>query len=423
MISSARKKRKKLKDREKELFANSPAPLSSNGNTFLYLADYLTKSDNGTIAAILPLVTATNASSLKIRRYLAAQFHVETIIASHDPERIYFSENTTIGEMLLICRRLRDSNGRRPPTRVVNLVVNPSTPAEASNVAHAIVDDTVASQNYGVVQSVPSKIVNQGDWGAVQFLSPHLRSRFVALKGRDMFDAVSLGNVSDIGPDGRGIRGNFIRSGLPNENAMVALWDHDTELTRSMAAKTDCQITPKQGKQKQCHSLWNKRGTLLLPARVRLNTVRTLSVRLEERALGSAWVPCKPRVPQSDIVKIEKALCVYLNSTLGILAMLGNRSNKIPSYPQFSMDDLRKLVVPDFAKIGDHAVVKMAYAYDVFADLAFKPLPEMDNCHVRCELDEAVCNALGVDAEEVGMIRRSLASEPSVTGRRYAGRI
>ena len=34
-----------------------------------------------------------------------SRFHVETIVSSHDPERIYFSENTSIGEVLIICRR------------------------------------------------------------------------------------------------------------------------------------------------------------------------------------------------------------------------------------------------------------------------------------------------------------------------------
>ncbi len=51
----------KLKAREKELFANTPVHLSSNGNAFLVLADYINKADTGTIAAVAPLVTATNA--------------------------------------------------------------------------------------------------------------------------------------------------------------------------------------------------------------------------------------------------------------------------------------------------------------------------------------------------------------------------
>ena len=50
---------RKIKAREKELFTDKPVHLSSNGNAFLILADYINKADTGAIAAVLPLVTAT----------------------------------------------------------------------------------------------------------------------------------------------------------------------------------------------------------------------------------------------------------------------------------------------------------------------------------------------------------------------------
>ena len=40
---------------------------------------------------------------------------------------------------------------------------------------------------------------------------------------------------------------------------------------------------------------------------------------------------------------------------------------------------------------------------------------------MRLALDDAVCDALGLDGERVAAIRRNLAAEPSVTGKRYAG--
>ena len=122
-----------------------------------------------------------------------------------------------------------------------------------------------------------------------------------------------------------------------------------------------------------------------------------------------------------DAEIFEKAVCVYLNSTIGILALLGNRSNKVPSYPQFSLDDLRKLIVPDFAGIGESAVAKLAAAYDALAERTLLPLPQMAADPVRQALDAAVCDALGLDGERVETIRRNLAAEPSVTGKRYAG--
>ena len=100
---------------------------------------------------------------------------------------------------------------------------------------------------------------------------------------------------------------------------------------------------------------------------------------------------------------------------------MGDRTNKKPTYPNLSLDDMRKLIVPNFATIGKDAVDKLAAAYDALAERTLLPLPQMDADPVRRALDVAVCDALGLDGERVETIRRNLAAEPSVTGKRYAG--
>ena len=411
----------KLKAREKELFANTPVRLSHNGSTFLYLADFLAKEDVGTVAVVLPLVGATNYSTLDIRKYLASRYHIETIITSHDPQRIYFSENTNIGEMLLICRRWPDGNDSKadtvkPATRVVNLAINPATPATALSVAYAVTDDTVVSQEYGTVQEWPAEKIAAGDWGAVQFLSPYLCARFADIKSQQLFPSIPLSDIADIGPAGQGIRGVFIKSKMPDEHGRIALWQHNTKRTQTMSAKADTYLIAKPQKEHLAESYWSQRSTFLLPHRLYLPTARVATVRLEIPALGSLWTPCRLHVT-SD----EKALCVYFNSSVGILAILGDRTNKKPTYPQFSLDDLRKLVVPDFAAIGRDAAPVLAAVYDAHAEDTLLPLPQMDDCPVRRALDDAVIATLGLDKEMVATIRRSLAIEPSVTGRRFAG--
>ena len=99
--------------------------------------------------------------------------------------------------------------------------------------------------------------------------------------------------------------------------------------------------------------------------------------------------------------------------------MLGDRSNTTPSYPRFSLDDLRNLPVPDFAALGANAAAQLAAAYDAHANDILLPLPQMDADPVRRALDAAVVAALGLDGEMAATIRRQLAAEPSVTGRRY----
>ena len=183
-----------------------PVHLSSMGSAFLVLADYINKAESSTIAAVMPLVAATNKSGFEIRRYLASRYHVETIVTSHDPGRIYFSENTSIGEMLLICRRWPDSEKPKPPTRVVNLAINPPTPSDAISVAWAIENGRVEGQGYGTVQEWPERRIAAADWGAVQFLSPYLCERFSELAHGDLFRSTPLGEIAKVGPAGQRIR-------------------------------------------------------------------------------------------------------------------------------------------------------------------------------------------------------------------------
>ena len=411
---------KKIKDREKWLFSNKPVHLSSNGNAFLILADFINKSDSSTIASVLPLVTATNASALEIRKHLASHYHIETIVTSHDPKRIYFSENTSIGEMLLICRRWLSGMGAKSPTRIVNLARSPATPAEAFTVAGAIESNNVEPQAYGTVQYWPESKIAAGDWGAVQFLSPYLCDKFAELGNGKCFPSVPIGKIADIGPEGRRIRDAFTRSAMPDVEGRIALWQHDTEITQSMTAKADSHIVAKSAKAHLAESYWQQRSTLLLPHRLFLPTARIAVVRLSTPALGSLWTPCRVKVPQYGSGELEKALCVYFNSSVGVLAILGDRSNRKPTYPQFSLDDLRSLPVPDFATIGTDAVSKLVAAYDKYAESILMPLPQMNDCPVRKALDNAVCAALEIDGETVATIRRQLSMEPSVTGKRYA---
>jgi hypothetical protein len=415
------KDEKKIKAREKQLFANKPTYMAGNSGAFLFLADFISKADSSTIAAILPLTGATDKSGHGMRRYLADRFHIETIVTSHDPERIYFSENTDIGEILLICRRWPTGKGPKPATQVINLIVNPSTPSEAISTAWAIANKEVESRGHGTVQLWPRSRIASGDWGAVQFLSPYLCEQFIDLKEGRHFPTVRLDTLTSVGPAGQRIRDAFTKSSVPNANGQRALWFHDTEVTQSIAGKTDTHISAKPSKKKLAEKYWGQRGRLLLPHRMRLNTVRSFAVRLDIPALGSSWTPCNVIQEGTDKEDLEKSISVYLNSSAGILAMLGSRSNRVPSYPRYSLDDLRSIPIPDFKAFGPTTIQRLAETYDKLSEAELKPLPELEICETRRELDTAVAHGLGLGWETVATIRQNLASEPSVRAERYTG--
>lgn len=178
-----------------------------------------------------------------------------------------------------------------------------------------------------------------------------------------------------------------------------------------MLAAADSAITPKRGREAQARVLWKKRGALLLPTRMYTPLVRVMAVRLPQASLGSAWVPCHPHIDGVNDVALEKALCVYLNSSVSVWAMMRARSPKKLTYPQFSMADLRA---------RGEAVERLASAYDAHRDKPFMPLAQMCVDHVRLAMDAVLIDALGVGVDEIASIRQALAAEPLITGRRYA---
>ena len=316
------------------------ARLHSSGGPFALLADHLLKKESGTLALILPSVVPTAPGNQALRRYLAQRFHIDTIVSSHDPERIYFSENTSIGEVLLICRRW-NGNDPKPPTRVVNLARNPATPVAALDTANRIENawkaDSPNPRDF-TVQAVDAQRIANGDWSAINFLSPFLTESYRDLteSGAHMFSVVPLSALADVGPEGRRIRDTYTPSQMPTLSGRRALWHHKTDVTQSMQAETDVYIEPKKvlkkedkpkkpaKGQKQKRPLseiyWDQRSVNALapPAVAAFGAGRR-----RDAAGASCWFHMDAMQPSRS--RLTKALCLYLNSTPGLLTLLGMR--------------------------------------------------------------------------------------------------
>ena len=266
-----------IKQREKQILAGQPyreaARLSGSANAFMMLADKIIRNDSGMLAVVLPTVMATNPAASGTRKYLAQRFHIDTIVSSHDPARIFFSENTSIGEMLLVCRRW-SGGGPKPATRVVNLARNPETPLEALDAAARIEQASERGDRVShdfTVQQVDSDRIERGDWFAVNFLSPFLVEAYRTLTETNpmVIPTVPLSDLAEIGPAGQRIRDAYTKSDLPTISGRKSLWHHKTDITQSMWAETDVYIEPKEPKRHLADRYWKQRSELLLPHKLR----------------------------------------------------------------------------------------------------------------------------------------------------------
>ena len=392
-----------VKRREAEIFAGAPASLTSSGIPFLLLGEHLAK-DTGAMAFVFPLAGATAQSNADTRRFLAERFQVDTIVAPHDPKRFWFSDSTRIAEMLVILRR-------GPPryTRIINLAVNPDTVSGAAALADSI--NRGSPRNCQVVRWPRSK-VERGDWSGVQFYSPYLVERFADMRDGKLFESAKLGDVADTGEPPQGVRMTFNASDQPDKHARFVRYDHKTDEVESMRASPNKYLIPKPGKEKQAERAWAKAGLLHVPERLQPNITHVAAIVTDGVSIGTSWHAITPKY--GDPATWSKAMAVYVNSTLGVAAMLGVRIPRKPLYPRYGVGNIKSLPVP---VLSQGMVKRLAAACDKHGDskLGLWRRPN----RTRVALDDAVRRVLGLDESEVGTMRRELSREPMVTGKRY----
>lgn len=404
---------RKVKEREREIFAlyrkENIINFRSSGPGFLLLADFLAKPKNSTIALILPLSASMNPSTHNLRVLLANKYHIEFVVTSHDPKRFWFSENTKISEMLVVLRRRETNDAKDKSTSIVNLATNPRTVHDA----HQLVEDIVSgnSQLNGVVVEWSSSRMLTGDWSGVQFFSPFLTSTYTGMRSNEWMQTTTLQQVARVGTTYRAARRDFRLSSTPDEGAMRALWHFKTEFTKNMESTTDTYIVPKDDGD-NWKDVWSRRTRLLLPIKVRSNLAHVLSTYCESRTVGSYWMNVQS-ISESDL--LDKALCVWFNSTLGTLSALAIRTPKILCYPDFSAWGIKNAAVP---VLNDNATTELARVFQEFKNVDLGRWADAENAE-RVAMDDQVCDVLCVDKSLVAQVRYELAREPICTNRPY----
>ena len=412
-----RKEELEIKRREKELLAGTPAHRSGASSGFVVLAQRKLKKD-GRLAVILPSVGAQALSNRDIRITLAENMRVEFVVVVKDPESLAFSENTAISEMIVIA-----ANGEpefTASTRFVKILRNPRTPAQAVSMGEAILRGE--SRPEFIISDWPQARMRQGDWLPTQFVRNECESFFLRLESGEWFPVATHNLGGELGPAGRRIRDAFSRSRQPESRQ--AIWFHKSDVQTTMRTKRESYVNVnlKTGRERLARKYWDQRANVMLPMRMRPSTNCVSALYAETATVGSAFAPYTPNRGEHEQSLVDKACVAFLNSSIGLTALLGVTSNRVIVYPNFSMDDLREIPFPRWSSLTPDQIEWMAQAgYERLADKPFKPLREMTGCETRLALDRAVSEALGVPWDEMETLRVALASEPGITGKRFAG--
>ncbi|MBL3677648.1 MAG: hypothetical protein JKP92_09160 [Alphaproteobacteria bacterium] len=409
------------------------------GSVFVALADRNLKP-GGRLAFVLPSALVSGEAWAPTRELLARKYHLETVVISHDSERPNFSENTDLSELLFVARR-RVNGEKAGPTTFINLWRVPPTVHGALDFVgrvHYYAKEPVMVEGQGITTITnhwgkAAEIVRvppaQGTepWVGGLFAQTELLRTFWFLregaaripghKESTPLPLTRLDSLGALGYDQRDIHDAFEVS-YDDWSPYPAFWGHDAKRVVTIAQMPNAQLlarmapAPGREKIKDAHQLWKKAGHILLAERLWGPTHKVLAVRFAKKVLGNTWWAFAPK----DLTeKQEKALVLWLNSSLSMLLYFGARVVTRSAWCKMKKPAWTKMPVLDVRTLPTRTLTVLAKAYDALADEALLPLGRMDACPTRAAIDAALAKALGLP--DLAPIRELLAREPGLSAR------
>jgi hypothetical protein len=133
------------------------------------------------------------------------------------------------------------------------------------------------------------------------------------------------------------------------------------------------------------------------------------AIRLDTNVLSNVWKSVALRETSEES---EKALVLWLNSTLGLILFWTYRQETRGAWIEFKQNALTRMLVLDYRSLSNTQKRMISAAYDTLNKQPLLPFPQMANDPVRKEIDRAMSEALGLP--DLSMLRNLLAREPVV---------
>ncbi len=389
-FGTSRAEQKAMKQMELMLGRNTISDGNAGlGTTFTAIADNMVKS-GGRIALILPTSAMMGGSYdvanrqayswQRLRRLVYGQYDQIVIVSIAQPEQAdsAFSADSNYADCILFATRTSGSATQRKSAHFVNLRARPATQIEAQETARSIKDAIQRTTRIGaheyirigdeVVGFVSLETIHPlKKWTSVCLRDPKLAARIRQLARGELnlpqraetitIPMCSLGQIGRVGPIARDItgpdRGPFSKvSGASNSDEYPMLWNHapigkkrELFLQDTMLTRPDSHGVVKEGWNDKAAQIWRSATHLHINVIMSFNGNSTVAGFTARRSLGGrAWPTVK-----AESVDHEKALCVWLNSTLGMAVYWlesnrtqGGRGQSSPTaIPSVSVLDVR----------------------------------------------------------------------------------
>jgi DNA-binding Xre family transcriptional regulator len=149
--------------------------------------------------------------------------------------------------------------------------------------------------------------------------------------------------------------------------------------------------------------------------RLRSNTHRLIAVGFEQQVLGNTWWALKPQ----NLNRLQQeALLLWLNSSLSLLLVLGRRVITQGAWMQLKQPAWQSMPVLNVRALSPEQLATLDAQYIALSRERLESLAQLKTDAVRCRIDAAICNALGIP--DPLFVRELLEREPGLTGRDIA---
>lgn len=390
---------------------------AGEGLLFLYLADKQLKED-GKLCFVLPKNMLSGISWFLARTLLAAKYHLQYVVVSYEPGASNFSESTSLSECLFVAQKVQGQNDREKTT-FVTLLTKPRTSIEAIALSNSIESSTNKLVEAGKSKAFLTRIErgelleNLDNWGRFTFLPNVEIMEEVAflLDGKLKIGSQNIelplvrfnDLVDSIGVDRhrftdtfKVIQADLLTESTPIPGSVKILHGGEEAQRRIMATSANAYALPiiESGKT----IFQGLAGNLLVPNRIRVDTAHVVSLLSSEPVISNIFYVVRLKNQTQDKMK---TLCLWLNTTWGILTVLASREETQGGFISLNQSHWRLLPVLNIDKLTKKQIARLAAIFDTFKNVQLSRIPEQYGSSgevdkLRLELDSAFLDAIGI---------------------------
>ncbi|RJP75813.1 MAG: hypothetical protein C4524_11095 [Candidatus Zixiibacteriota bacterium] len=392
---------------------------AGEGLLFLYLAN-LKIADDGKICFVLPRSFISGVSWFLARSLILHYYHIEYIIVSYDSNEYNFSESSVFAECMFIAKKQNNTN-LDENTNFIMLLKKPSTSIDAIALADVISAKEETYYETGSSKALVKKISrknlieNCDNWGRFVYLPENtlldqldnLSAGIIRIKNKEIKVPTVRFNeiIATIGVDRKRFSDTFrpLHESIPGAVPMLLGGDESQRI--AMAVAPNAYAIPLNDNARE---MFDKKGSIfLVPDRIRITTAHVTALLANRKTIANIFYSV--RINYENINKY-KALCLWLNTTWGIMSILANRQETHGGFISMKMTQWRMMSILDIHKLDQNKVDKLAEVFDNYKHHSLARIPQQyvaDSYSLseRYRIDNEFLEVFGVTAEKEELLQ------------------